>query len=298
MSVVNSDQADRFTIGRELDVCRMGFGALWMTGPDFWGEPQNPADCVALLKEAPRLGINLIDTADSYGPETSERLIRAALHPYPADLVIATKGGYVRPHPRGWAPLGRPEYLIHAAKQSARRLGVDTIDLWQLHRVDPKVPRDEQFAAIAQLRKDGVIRHVGLSEVSVDDIDVAQQHFPVATVQNLYNIKARAADPVIAYCEANGIGFMPWSPLGQGSILRGETVLQEVAAARGASPVQIALAWLLARTPVMLPIPGTGSLAHLRQNVEALRLRLTEAELAQLDDLGAAKVTNLAGAAL
>ena len=280
---VNSDPGERFAIGGELDVCRMGFGALWLTGPDFWGEPSDPAACIALLKEAPRLGINLIDTADSYGPETSERLIREALHPYPAGLIIATKGGYVRPHRRGWAPLGRPEYLVHAAKQSARRLGVEAIDLWQLHRIDPKVPREDQFGAIAQLLKEGVIRHVGLSEVSIDDVEAAQARFPVATVQNLYNIRDRAADPVITYCEARGIGFMPWYPLGQGSILPSVTGLQEVAAAHGTSPIQIALAWLLARSPVMLPIPGTTSLAHLRENVKALEVRLTEAEKQLLD---------------
>lgn len=283
------NQNERFVIGGEFDVCRMGFGALWMTGPNFWGDATDPGACIALLKEAPRLGIDLIDTADSYGPETSERLIREALHPYPAGLVIATKGGYVRPHPRGWTPLGRPEYLIHAAKQSARRLGVEAIHLWQLHRIDPKVPRDEQFGAIAQLLKEGVIRHVGLSEVSVDDIEAAQKHFPVATVQNLYNIGTRAADPVLDYCEAKSIGFMPWSPLGQGSILRGESTLKEVAAARGTSQVQMALAWLLARSGVMLPIPGTGSAEHLRQNVEALGIRLTAAEMAQLDEVGVAK---------
>lgn len=280
---VNSDHSDRFAIGGELDVCRMGFGALWLTGPDFWGEPPDPAACLALLKEAPRLGIDLIDTADSYGPETSERLIREALHPYPAGLVIATKGGYVRPEPRAWATLGRPEYLVHAAKQSARRLGVDAIDLWQLHRIDPKVPREDQFGAIAQLLKAGVIRHAGLSEVSVDDIEAAQAHFPVATVQNLYNIRNRASDPVLAHCEAKGIGFMPWYPLGQGSILRGATALKAVADARATTPIQIALAWLVGRSPVMLPIPGTGSLEHLRENVGALRVRLSEAEMASLD---------------
>jgi aryl-alcohol dehydrogenase-like predicted oxidoreductase len=279
---VTARQDARFAIGGELEVGRMGFGALWMTGPSFWGEPSDPARCLELLREVPRLGIDLIDTADSYGPETSERLIRAALHPYPAGLVIATKGGYVRPHPAGWAPLGRPEYLIHAAKQSARRLGVEAIDLWQLHRIDPKTPRADQFGAIAQLLKEGVIRHAGLSEVSVDDIEAAQAHFPVATVQNLYNLRDRASDPVLDYCAANRIGFMPWYPLGQGSIVNA-AALNEAAAAQAATPVQIALAWLLARSPVMLPIPGTASLAHLRENADVFRIRLSGAEMSRLE---------------
>jgi aryl-alcohol dehydrogenase-like predicted oxidoreductase len=282
-----AQQEQRFAIGGELDVGRMGFGALWMTGPNFWADPADPAACLALLKEVPWLGIDLIDTADSYGPETSERLIREALHPYPAGLVIATKGGYVRPHPPAWAPVGRPEYLIHAAKLSARRLGVGAIDLWQLHRIDPRVPREEQFGAIARLIEEGVIRHAGLSEVSLDDIQAAQAHFKVATVQNLYNVRNRASEPVLDYCAANGIGFMPWYPLGQGSVVRGLAMLAEIGAAHGASPSQVALAWLMAKSPVMLPIPGTTSPAHLRENVEATRIRLTEAEVATLDGAAA-----------
>jgi aryl-alcohol dehydrogenase-like predicted oxidoreductase len=253
-----------------------------MTGRNFWGEAADPAACLELLRAVPRLGIDLIDTADSYGPETSERLIREALHPYPAGLVIATKGGYVRPYEQAWTPLGRPEYLIHAAKQSARRLGVEAIDLWQLHRIDPKTPREEQFGAIARLIEEGVIRHAGLSEVGVDDIEAAQAYFPVASVQNLYNVRNRASEAVLAFCEAHGIAFMPWSPLGQGAIL-GRSALGAVAAAHGATPTQIALAWLLARSPVMLPIPGTGSLDHLRENADALRLRLSEADMAALE---------------
>jgi aryl-alcohol dehydrogenase-like predicted oxidoreductase len=274
---------ERFAIGGELDVGRMGFGALWMTGPGFWGQPPDPEACIALLKEVPRLSINLIDTADAYGPESSERLIRAALHPYPKDLVIATKGGYLRPFPGAWAPLGRPEYLIHAAKLSAQRLGIDTIDLWQLHRVDPRVPRDEQFGAMARLIQEGVIRRAGLSEVDVDDIEAAQAHFPVATVQNLYNLTNRASEAVLDYCEAKGIGFMPWYPLGQGSVLRDVVALKALAAAREASPTQIALAWLMARSPVMLPIPGTASLTHLGENAAAAKIALTDAEMMALD---------------
>ncbi|HEX3917299.1 MAG TPA: aldo/keto reductase [Caulobacteraceae bacterium] len=258
-----------------------------MTGPVFWGDPADPGACVELLRQVPRLGIDLIDTADSYGPETSERMIREALHPYPEGLVIATKGGYVRPRPEAWAPVGRPEYLIHAAKLSARRLGVEAIDLWQLHRIDPKVPRDEQFGAIAQLLQEGVIRRAGLSEVSLADIEAARAHFPVASVQNLYNVRNRAAEPVLAYCEANGIAFMPWYPLGQGSVVRGLAVLAQIGAAHGASPSQIALAWLLAHSPVMLPIPGTANLAHLRENVEAAQIQLSEAEMTQLDGAAA-----------
>lgn len=279
---VRAAAAGQFAIGGDLPVNRLGFGALWMTGPDFWGEPERPDDCLTLLRELPALGVNLIDTADSYGPETSERLIREALHPYPAGMVVATKGGYVRPYPHAWSPVGRPEYLIQAAKLSARRLGIPTIDLWQLHRIDPATPRDEQFDAIARLRSEGVIRHVGLSEVSVDEIEAAQAYFPVATVQNLYNLENRASEAVLDYCEERNIGFMPWYPLGQGRLLRPGSELARLAAGRGASVSQIAIAWLLARSPVMLPIPGTGNRAHLAENVAAAAIKLSPDDLARI----------------
>jgi pyridoxine 4-dehydrogenase len=275
----------QFRIGGELTVNRLGFGALWMTGPDFWGEPADCASCLELLRALPELGVNLIDTADSYGPESSERTIREGLHPYPEGLVIATKGGYLRPRPGAWVPCGRPEYLIHTAKLSARRLGVERIDLWQLHRIDPRVPRDEQFDALRALRDEGVIRCVGLSEVSVEDVEAAQAVFPVATVQNLYNLANRQSEAVLDYCEAQGIGFMPWYPLGQGALLRPGSRLCRIAETYGASPSQIAIAWLLRRSPVMLPIPGTSRLAHLRENVAAAAIALSDEDYAALSTL-------------
>jgi pyridoxine 4-dehydrogenase len=285
MGEVNAAASGQFAIAGRMTVNRLGFGALWITGPEFWGEPADPAAARAVLRLALDLGITLVDTADSYGPETSERFIRETLRPYPPGLVIATKGGYVRPYPGVWAPLGRPEYLIHAAKQSARRLGVEAIDLWQLHRIDPRVSRDEQFDAVRTLIAEGVIRHAGLSEVSVDDIEAARAFFPVATVQNLYNLANRQSEDVLNHCEAHGIGFMPWYPLGQGALLKPGSVLEQVAAAHGVTPSQVALAWLLQRSPVMLPIPGTGNPAHLRENTAAAAVRLAPAELAALSTI-------------
>jgi len=279
-----------FAIGGALAVNRLGFGALWMTGPEFWGPPRDREAALALAREVPKLGINLIDTADSYGPHTSEDTLAAALAPYPKGLVIATKGGYARPQPYAWIPLGRPEYLIQSAKLSARRLGVEAIDLWQLHRVDPKVPMDEQFDAIATLIREGVIRHAGLSEVGIEEIETAQKHFPVATVQNLYNVANRHSEAVLDWCEAHGVGFLPWYPLGQGSVLSNET-LHRVAAKYGATPSQLALAWLLKRSPVMLPIPGTSSLAHLRENVAAAAIALADDDFEALSAIGAARAS-------
>jgi aryl-alcohol dehydrogenase-like predicted oxidoreductase len=277
-----------FAIGGKLKVNRLGFGALWVTGPEVWGEAKDRRAALALLREAVNLGVNLIDTADSYGPHTSEQAIHDALTPYPKDLVIATKGGYARPHPYAWVPLGRPEYLIQSAKLSARRLGVEAIDLWQLHRIDPKVPMDEQFDAIATLVREGVIRHVGLSEVGIEEIEAAQKHVPVATVQNLYNVANRHSEAVLDWCEAHGVGFMPWYPLGQGSVLSNPT-LQRVAGKYGASPSQLALAWLLRRSPVMLPIPGTGKLAHLRENMAAASIPLADEDYEALSAIGAGR---------
>ena len=275
----------QFAIGGDMVVNRMGFGALWVAGPDVWGEAKDPEAALELLREVVRLGVNLIDTADSYGPHVSEQAIRDALSPYPEGLVIATKGGYTRPHPYAWIPLGRPDYLIQSAKLSARRLGVETIDLWQLHRVDPNVPIHEQFDAIAKLRAEGVIRHVGLSEVGIEEIEAAQAYFPVATVQNLYNVVNRHSEAVLDWCEAHGVGFMPWYPLGQGSVLSNET-LHRVAAKYDARPSQLALAWLLRRSPVMLPIPGTTSLAHLRENVAAAAINLADEDYEALSAIG------------
>jgi aryl-alcohol dehydrogenase-like predicted oxidoreductase len=274
-----------FAIGGKLSVNRLGFGALWVAGPDVWGEAKDRPAALDLLREVVKLGVNLIDTADSYGPHTSEQAIHDALAPFPKGVVIATKGGYARPSPYAWIPLGRPEYLIQSAKLSARRLGVEAIDLWQLHRVDPKVPADEQFDAIATLIREGVIRHAGLSEVGIEEIEAAQKRFPVATVQNLYNITNRHSEAVLDWCEAHGVGFLPWYPLGQGSVLSNET-LHRVAGKHGATPSQLALAWLLKRSPVMLPIPGTSSVAHLRENVAAAAIELADEDFDALNAIG------------
>jgi aryl-alcohol dehydrogenase-like predicted oxidoreductase len=278
--------AGTFRIGGDILVNRLGFGAMRITGPGVWGEPETPAEARRVLGSLGALGINLVDTADSYGPEVSENLIRDALHPYDGFL-IATKGGLTRPGPGKWVPDGRPEYLRKCVEGSLARLNVDTIDLWQLHRIDPKVPRDEQLAAVAEMRKEGLIRHVGLSEVTVADIEAARRHVPVATVQNLYNLTNRASENVLDHCERHGIGFIPWFPLGNGELAKPGSPLAAIARARGASASQIALAWLLKRSPVMLPIPGTGRLAHLEENARAAPLDLTEEEFAALDAIAA-----------
>ena len=288
MAQPKADAAGQFAIGGDLVVNRMGFGAYWLSGAEGWGRIDDPAVDLGLLRELAGLGVNLVDTADSYGPHTSEQAIHDALAPYPKDLVIATKGGYARPQPHAWIPLGRPEYLIQSAKLSARRLGVETIDLWLLHRIDPAVPAGEQFDAIAQLRAEGVVRHAGLSEVGIEEIEAAQRHFPVATVQNLYHLANRHSEAVLDWCEAHGVGFMPWYPLGQGSVLSDET-LHRVAAKYGATPSQMALAWLLRRSPVMLPIPGTSSVKHLRDNMAAAAIELADEDFGALTAIGAAR---------
>ncbi len=268
-------------------VHRLGFGAMRITGPGIWGEPTDRAEALRTLKRARDLGIDFIDTADSYGPDVSERLLREALHPYGA-IRIATKGGFARTGPDRWVPLGRPEYLIQQAEKSRRQLGVERIDLWQLHRVDPKVPRDEQFQAVKSLLDAGVIRHAGLSEVGVDDIQAAAKFFKVATVQNRYNLTDRRSEDVLQHCTRHGIGFIPWYPLGAGDLSRGGAVLETVARRLGATAHQVALAWVLRRSPVMLPIPGTSRVAHLEENAAAGALALSDADLAALNDLPAA----------
>jgi aryl-alcohol dehydrogenase-like predicted oxidoreductase len=273
-----------FRIGGDLEVRRLGFGALRITGPDNWGEPADREAMLSLLRRLPDLGVDLVDTADSYGPHVSEQLLREALHPY-GGLVVATKGGYVRPRPDAWVPLGRPEYLQQSARLSARRLGVERIDLWQLHRIDTTVPRDEQFDAIRQLRDEGLIRHVGLSQVGVEDLEAARAVFPVATVQNRYNVLERRSEAVLRYCERAGIGFIPYFPLAAGRLGQSAASLAAIGAKYGASVEQIALAWLLRHSPVMLPIPGTGRLAHLEQNVAAARIELAADDYAALSAL-------------
>src|SRR3954468_6501977 len=271
-----------FKIGGQITVHRLGFGAMQITGPGVWGPPRDKAEAIRVLKRLPDLGINFIDTADSYGPDVSEQLIREALHPYKG-LLIATKAGFTRSGPNMWHINCRPEHLIDSAKKSREKLGVERIDLWQLHRIDSRVPRAEQFGAVKQLLDEGVIARAGLSEVSVADIMQASQVFPVATVQNSYNLADRHSDDVVDYCQENGIGFIPYYPLGDGDLARSGGLLDKLAKAKGATVGQVALAWLLKRSPVMLPIPGTSKVAHLEENARAAELVLTDAEFASLD---------------
>ena len=278
--------AGTFKIGGELEVTRLGFGAMRITGKGIWGPPKNRDAAIAVLKRLPELGVNFIDTADSYGPEDSENLIHEALHPFDG-IHVATKGGFTRHGPGIWAEVGRPEYLRQCCLMSLRRLGVETIDLWQLHRIDPKVSREEQFGLMKELQDEGKVRHLGLSEVSVEEIKAAQEVFDVATVQNLYNLTNRQADDVLDYCEPQGIGFIPWFPLAAGELAEPGGAVAEIAAAHDVTPGQVALAWLLARSPVMLPIPGTSSVEHLEENIAAAQLKLTIDELARLDKAGA-----------
>ncbi len=265
-----------FELG-EFKLNRLGFGAMRITGPGIWGEPEQRDACLQTLRRLPELGVNFIDTADSYGPEVSEILIREALWPY-THLLIATKAGLTRHGPNQWAPLGRPEYLRQCLLMSLRRLKLEQIDLWQLHRIDPLVPRDEQFDAIAEFQREGLIKHIGLSEVNVEQIQAAQQFFTVATVQNQYNLLQRQYEAELDYCSAQGIGFIPWYPLAKSTLAKQVDVLETIAAKYAASPNQIALAWLLQRSPVLLPIPGTSQVAHLQENMQAVDISLDQAD--------------------
>jgi pyridoxine 4-dehydrogenase len=273
-----------FKLGGELEIHRLGYGAMRITGPGIWGPPDDPSEALRTLQSLPELGVNFIDTADSYGPDVSEQLIHEALHPYP-DLLIATKAGLRRSGPDRWSPDGNPEYLRQRLQKSLQNLGVQQIALWQLHRVDPNVPRDEQFDAVRSLQAEGLIRFAGLSEVSVEDIQAASKYFKVATVQNRYNVADRASEDVLRYCEEHGIGFIPWYPLAAGSLTQTGSPLQKIAAQRGVSAGQIALAWLLKRSPVILPIPGTSKRTHLRENVAAAEISLSDQEFAALEAL-------------
>lgn len=286
MATLTAARSGTFRIGGELEVHRLGFGAMRITGEGIWGPPADKAAATRVLKRLPELGVNFIDTADSYGPDVSEELLREALHPYKG-LVVATKGGLTRPGPDQWVPNGRPDYLIKQARHSLKKLGVERIDLWQLHRIDPTVPRAEQFGAVKQLLDEGVIRFAGLSEVSVEDIKAASKVFPVATVQNLYNLANRDSEAVLDYCEPQGIGFIPWYPLAAGELARSGSVLDEIAKEHRVGPSQIALAWILKRSPVMLPIPGTSKVKHLEENVAAVQIELSDSELATLNKLRA-----------
>ncbi len=274
--------AGTFSIGGDLEVNRMGFGAMRITGEGIWGEPPDPEEARRVLRRALEFGVNLIDTADSYGPEVSERLIAETLHPYPEGLVVATKGGLVRPGPGRWVPDGRPEHLREACEGSLRRLKVERIDLYQLHRIDSRVNPEEQFGALAELREEGKVRHVGLSEVGVEEIQQAREIVPIASVQNRYSLVNRGYEDVLDFCEHEGMGFIPWFPLATGELARPGGPLDEMAIRCGVAPGQVALAWLLMRSPVMLLIPGTSSVEHLEENVAAASLRLGEEEFEEI----------------
>jgi pyridoxine 4-dehydrogenase len=271
-----------FTIGEDLTVNRLGFGAMRITGDGVWGEPKDPDEAIRVLRRAVDLGIDFIDTADSYGPEVSERLIAEALHPYPANVVIATKAGFDRPGPGKWVMNGRPEHLREACEGSLKRMKLERIDVYQLHRIDPAVPAEEQIGALADLQKEGKIKHIGLSEVSVEQVKHAQSMVEIVSVQNRYSVADRAAEDVLEYCEAEGIGFIPWFPLGAGKLAEPGGALGRTAEAAGITTSQLALAWLLWRSPVMLPIPGTSSVAHLEENVAAASMKADDQKMNEL----------------
>jgi pyridoxine 4-dehydrogenase len=285
MVQVNAAKSGSFTVGGDIKINRLGFGAMRITGEGIWGPPADRKEAIRTLKRLPELGIDFVDTADSYGPDVSEQLIREALHPYDG-MLIATKAGLTRPGPGIWEMDGRPEYLRSEALKSLKQLGVEQIGLWQLHRIDPKVPRDEQFEVVKSLLDDGIIRHAGLSEVSVADIEAAAKVFPVATVQNRYNLVDRGSEDVLDHCERNGIGFIPWFPLASGDLARPGSLLDGIAKRHKAAPSQIALAWVLKRSKVMLPIPGTSKVFHLEENVAAVNIVLSDDEFGALDREG------------
>jgi pyridoxine 4-dehydrogenase len=272
-----------FAIGGDLPVVRLGYGTMQLPGPGAWGKPRDHGETIRVLRRAVDLGVRLIDTADSYGPRVSERLIREALHPYQADLVIATKAGLTRPGPGRWERNGKPEYLRAQAEESLRLLGLERIELFHLHRIDPNVPLADQLGALVELQAAGKIGRIGLSEVSVSEIEAARTLTAIATVQNLYNLSDRSAEPVLDYCEREGIGFIPWFPMATGALASRGGPLRSMADRLAVTPAQIALAWLLQRSPVMLPIPGTSTVAHLEENVDAARIDLTSEQVRQLD---------------
>jgi pyridoxine 4-dehydrogenase len=272
-----------FRIGGDLPVVRLGYGAMQIPGPGVWGEPRDHDEVIRVLRRAVELGVTFVDTADSYGPEVSERLIRQALHPYPSNLVIATKAGLTRPGPGRWDVNGKPEHLKAQAEKSLRLLGVERIELFQLHRIDPTVPLADQLGALVELQADGKIARIGLSEVSVPEIQAARAITAIATVQNRYNLADRRAEPVLEYCQREGIGFIPWFPMATGRLARPGGPLQLIADEHDVTPAQLALAWLLKRSPVLLPIPGTSTVTHLEENVGAALIELTADQVHQLD---------------
>ncbi|HEU0052267.1 MAG TPA: aldo/keto reductase [Longimicrobium sp.] len=280
-NTISAAPSGRITLG-DLTAHRLGYGAMRITGKGIWGPPRDRDEAIRVLRRALELDVDLIDTADSYGPYVSEELIAEALYPYPEGLVIATKGGLLRPGPDQWEPDGRPEHLRAACEGSLRRLRVERIDLWQLHRIDPKVPADEQFGVLADLRAEGKVRHVGLSEVGIAEIEAARQVVPIVSVQNRYNLADREWEPVLDYCEREGIAFIPWFPLAAGPLAEGEGPVARAARRLGATPSQVALAWLLRRSPVILPIPGTSSVRHLEENVAGAALQLDDETFEEL----------------
>jgi pyridoxine 4-dehydrogenase len=281
MTLPNATASGQFTLC-DRPVTRLGFGAMQLTGKGVWGEPPDRAEALRVLKRLPELGVNFIDTADSYGPYVAEELIAEALYPYNG-MFVATKGGLTRTGPGIWSPVGRPEYLRQCVLMSLRRLKVEQLDLWQLHRIDPKVPQDEQFGAIADFLKEGLIARAGLSQVSIQEIIAARQVFPVTTVQNRYNLIDRADEAVLDYCQQEGIGFIPWFPLAAGDLAKPGGMVDAIAKSRQATAGQVALAWILKRSPNMLPIPGTSQVSHLEENVAAAQIELSDAEFQQLD---------------
>jgi pyridoxine 4-dehydrogenase len=288
MTTSTADQASgTFTLGGDLTINRLGFGAMRITGKGVWGPPDDHDECIRVLRRAVELGVNFIDTADSYGPNVSEELIREALHPYDG-VVIATKAGLLRTGPDDWTQLGFPAYLRQEAEMSLRRLGVERLDLFQLHRIDKKFPLEDQIGELAAMQKEGKIRHIGLSEVNVEQLEAAQKIAPIASVQNMYNLTARTAEPVLEACEAQGLGFIPWFPLAAGPLAAPDGPLQRIAAEHDATASQLALAWLLKRSPVMLPIPGTSKVSHLEQNVAASEIELSGEEFETLSNAGSA----------
>lgn len=279
---ISAKPSGSFLLGGDLPVNRLGYGAMQLTGPGIWGEPRNPEEAVRVLQRAVELDVTFIDTADSYGPFVSEMLIKKALHPYPKDLVIATKAGLTRSGPNDWRPVGRPEYLRQQVELSLRHLGLERIDLLQLHRIDPKVPLEEQIGELSLLQKEGKIRHIGVSEVSVEQLERAMQVAKIVSVQNLYNLAKRDAEPVLQYCESHNIAFIPWFPLATGELAKEGGPLDALAKRHSAKPSQLALAWLLRRSPVMLPIPGTSSVGHVEENIAAAEIQLSDSDFEQL----------------
>lgn len=285
-STSSAHASGTFRIGGDLEVNRLGYGTMQLTGPGVWGPPKDHDEAIRVLKRAVELGVNFFDTADSYGPYVAEELLKEALHPYGDDVIIATKAGLTRTGPNEWPPVGRPEYLRQEAEMSLRRLGLERIDLFQLHRIDPQVPLEDQVGELKKLQDEGKIRHIGLSEVSVDEVKAAQQIATIVTVQNLYNLQKRDAEELLDWSEEQSIGFIPWFPLATGGLTGADSPLSELAERKQASPAQIALAWLLKRSPVMLPIPGTSSVAHLEDNLRGAEIELTDEEFAELSKLG------------